>query len=175
MAGSVEVDGHNEIAGGPIHRAGCQRLRQPYDRPEIANRSAGDVVYRPGRGLDRGYLADLLTCRWAEHRRNILMTGPTGTGKTWLACALAVQAARNGYSVRYVRTSALLADLAIAQQDGSVVRFRQALAKAKVLVLDDFGLGTHASWEARSTGSPRRSYWSDLDHCRRPTACRRVV
>lgn len=100
-----------------------------------------DIDYRPGRGLDRAYIADLLTCRWVDQKRNIVVTGPTGTGKTWLACALAVQGARSGFSIRYARTSALLTDLAIAQADGSIVRQRQALAKIKILVLDDFGLG----------------------------------
>lgn len=100
-----------------------------------------DIDFRPGRGFDRAYVADLLTCRWGEHRRNIIATGPTGTGKTWLICALAMQAARYGYTVRYARAGNLLTDMAIAHQDGSIVRLRQNLAKVKVLIIDDFGLG----------------------------------
>ena len=96
--------------------------------------------FRAGRGLDKSVVAYLLTCSWINNSRNVLLTGPTGTGKTWVACALAVQAARYGHTVMYRRTARLLEELAIAHEDGSISKLRNALARTKLLILDDFGL-----------------------------------
>jgi len=108
-----------------------------------------DIDYRTGRGFDKAALADLLTCSWIEHRQNLIMTGATGTGKTWLACALAVQAARRGITSAYRRTSRLLDEMTLGHADGSISRQRSQLAKTDLLILDDFGLTTLSS-EARS-------------------------
>lgn len=99
-----------------------------------------DIDHRPGRGIDKPTLADLLTCAWIRRQMNLLMTGPTGTGKTWLACALAVQAARNGITVGYRRLVRLLEDMAIGHEDGSIIKLRNQVAKVQLLILDDFGL-----------------------------------
>lgn len=99
-----------------------------------------EIDFRPGRGLDRSQIAELLTCRWIERHEDVVMTGATGTGKTWLACALAMQAARQGQTVRYARTAALLEDVQLAHQDGSIGKMRAALARFNLLILDDFGL-----------------------------------
>lgn len=98
------------------------------------------IDFRPGRGLDRAMVGDLLTCGWIERRQNLLITGQTGTGKTWLACALAMQAARKGLSVGYRRVGRLLGDMEIAYADGSLPKLRGQLAKLELLILDDFGL-----------------------------------
>ncbi len=98
------------------------------------------IDYRPSRGLDRAAVANLLTCDWIDRQQNVLVTGLTGTGKTWLACALGVQAARKGYPVLYKRVSRLLEDLDIAHADGSLPKLRNQLSKAKLLIIDDFGL-----------------------------------
>lgn len=98
------------------------------------------IDYRPSRGLDRPVLADLLTCTWVEHKQNILITGKTGTGKTWLACSFAMQAARQGITIGYRRVSRLLEDMEIAHQDGSLAKLRAQVAKLRLLILDDFGL-----------------------------------
>lgn len=98
------------------------------------------IDYRSGRGLDRALVSDLLTCGWVERQQNVLITGQTGTGKTWLACALAVQAARHGIPVSYRRVGRLLEEMEIAYADGSLSKLRGQLAKAKLLILDDFGL-----------------------------------
>ena len=82
----------------------------------------------------------MLTCQWIEQHQNLLMTGQTGTGKTWLACCFAVQAARKGITVGYRRMGRLLEDMEIAHADGSLPKLRQQLAKLQLLVLDDFGL-----------------------------------
>lgn len=99
-----------------------------------------DLIYRGDRNLDRNLVSDLLTCQWVAHHKNLILTGPTGTGKTWIACALGMQAARMGYPVLYHRISLLLEAFGIAHADGSITRLRAQLGKAELLILDDFGL-----------------------------------
>lgn len=99
-----------------------------------------DIDFRHGRGLERAQIADLLSCDWIDRGRNGVITGPCGAGKTWLACAIGMQAARNGIPVLYYRVSLLLEAMALAHQDGSAAKLRATLAKAKLLILDDFGL-----------------------------------
>ena len=88
----------------------------------------------------KSQFAQLLNGQWLQQHHNILLTGPTGCGKTYLACVLATQACRQGYSVRYFRTSRLLEDLSIAHGDGRFSKLTQQLAKTDVLLLDDWGL-----------------------------------
>jgi|SaaInlV_110m_DNA_1040235.scaffolds.fasta_scaffold07504_2 DNA replication protein DnaC len=99
-----------------------------------------DVDYSHPRGLMKSQFAQLLNGQWLQQHHNILLTGPTGCGKTYLACVLATQACRQGYSVRYFRTSQLLEDLSIAHGDGRFSKLIQQLAKTDVLLLDDWGL-----------------------------------
>ncbi len=99
-----------------------------------------DINYQHARALNKSQFADLLSSRWVHQHHNVLITGPTGCGKTYLACALATQACRHGLSVRYFRTSRLLEALSIAHGDGRFTRLIGQLAKTDVLVLDDWGL-----------------------------------
>jgi len=82
----------------------------------------------------------LITCDWMRSHQNLHITGPTGTGKSWLACSFGHQACRQGLSVRYERTSRLLESLRIARGDGSYQRKLSLLARTDLLILDDFGL-----------------------------------
>ncbi len=102
--------------------------------------NAQSIDYRHQRGLNQSQFADLLAGQWINHHHNVLITGPTGCGKTYLGCALATQACQQGYSVRYYRTSRLLEALSIAHGDGRFSKLVQQLAKTDVLVLDDWGL-----------------------------------
>jgi DNA replication protein DnaC len=99
-----------------------------------------DIDYRNPRGLDKGLIQSLATCQWAKEHLNILITGPTGVGKTWLACALAHKACREGYTVMYLRLARLLGDMVIAKGDGRYPKLLATLAKVDVLLLDDWGL-----------------------------------
>ena len=99
-----------------------------------------DIDYKHRRGLERSLMAALITCDWIRSHHNLHLTGPTGTGKSWLACALGQQACRQGFSVRYERVARLLDSLRIARGDGSYLKRLSALAKADLLILDDFGL-----------------------------------
>jgi DNA replication protein DnaC len=99
-----------------------------------------DIDYRQPRGLDRSLMQALASCRWVKEHLNILITGPTGVGKTWLACALAHKACREGHTALYLRLPRLLQELAIAKGDGRYPRLLGALAKTEVLILDDWGL-----------------------------------
>lgn len=99
-----------------------------------------DIDYRHSRGLDKRLMQQLATCEYIDNKLNVLITGPSGVGKTWLACALAHKACRDGRSVRYLRLPRLLQDLTIAKADGRYPKLLRDYAKADLVVLDDFGL-----------------------------------
>lgn len=104
------------------------------------NACAEDIDYRQPRGLKKAEMAALAACDWIVRRHNLCLTGPTGTGKTWLACALGNQACRQGLSVRYYRLPRLFETLRIAHGDGSYPRLMNQLVKTHLLILDDWAI-----------------------------------
>ena len=96
------------------------------------------LEFDPKRGLERRLILELSQCQWVDKALNILIVGATGTGKSFLACALGATACRSGYSVRYLRTSRFLHTLSRARQDGSYLTLLRALTKTEVLILDDW-------------------------------------
>jgi DNA replication protein DnaC len=112
-----------------------QRAKLKYAQATIE-----DLDSRPGRGVDRAGLIALATSGWVQRGETILLTGPTGVGKTWLACALAQQACRNGHSSLYLRVPRLAEELRGLHASGGFGRWLQTLAKTDVLVLDDWGV-----------------------------------
>ncbi len=129
------------LVDAEISQRDSQRFKRLMRNARLkVNAEPEDIDYRNNRGLDRTVVADLLTCAWIERQQNLIITGPTGTGKTWLSCALAVQAARKGITVGYRRVSRLLEDLETARADGSLPRLRNQIARLQLLILDDFGL-----------------------------------
>jgi len=99
-----------------------------------------DLDFRKARGLDRSVVLRLMSCEWIRQGQSILITGATGSGKSYLACALGHQACRHGLAVRYFRLSLLLSELTIARADGSYAKLLKRLARAPLLILDDWGL-----------------------------------
>lgn len=97
-----------------------------------------EVDFSPARGLDRRLMLELGQAAWIANRHNLLVLGPTGSGKSYLASALGVAGARQGYTVRYQRLSRLLHSLTLARQDGSLINLLRALAKTQLLILDDW-------------------------------------
>lgn len=114
------------------------RLRQAKLRHVGA--AVEDINYRRRRGLDRPLMTKLTACQWIREKHNLLMTGPTGIGKSWLACALGQKACREGLTCRYWRVPRLFKELEIARGDGSYSKLLKSLAKKDVLILDDWGL-----------------------------------
>ena len=108
-----------------------------------------DIDYQKARGIDKSVILSLAGCQWVEQSHNIIITGPTGVGKTYLACALAHAACRSGFSAFYLRCPRLFQQLVIAKADGSYGKLMNKLAKAKVLVIDDLGLTPLADLERR--------------------------
>lgn len=98
------------------------------------------LIYKEGRGLKRVQMSELLTGSYLANRQNILITGATGAGKTYVACALATQACEQQHSVRYYRLSRLLDELSASRLDGSYRKQLLALSKKQLLILDDWGM-----------------------------------
>lgn len=99
-----------------------------------------DINFRHPRGLDKSLVMRLAGCEWIKEHNNLIITGPTGVGKTYLACAFAQKACREGYSTLYLRMTKLFEDLALAKGDGRYLKLLASFAKADLLVLDDYGL-----------------------------------
>jgi len=99
-----------------------------------------DIDYQQPRGLQQSVIANLNQCEWLNKNQNLLLTGPCGSGKTYIACALGHTACMREYSAKYYRLSRLMLELAQAKADGSYQKALQNLAKLDLLILDDWGL-----------------------------------
>lgn len=109
-------------------------------RLKVSEACVEDIDWRASRGLDRAVVTALAGGDWLRHGQSLLITGATGCGKTWLACALAHQAARSGFSVLYTRAARLFDELQVAHGDGSYARRLAQLAKLDLLLIDDFAI-----------------------------------
>ena len=108
-----------------------------------------DIDFRQPRGLDKSVMLTLSTCQWIRNHQNVIITGPTGIGKSYLAEALAQKACREGFTALYYRSPRLFRDLAIARGDGNYSKFLIKLAKTDLLVVDDWGLSSLTDAERR--------------------------
>jgi len=113
------------------------------------NACVEDVDLRTPRGIDRAVFAKLVSGDWIDRYENLLITGATGLGKSWLACALGHKACRDNRSVIYHRVPRLFEALALARGDGRYARFLKSLARAQLLILDDWGLSVLTAAERR--------------------------
>jgi len=122
------------------HR-GTQRFKSRLRNAKLRHGQASieDVDYRTPRRLDKALFQQLAAGRWIAEHRNLLVTGPCGVGKSWLSCALAQKACRDGYTVHYARVPRLFADLELAHGDGRFARLFRTLTRADLLILDDWG------------------------------------
>ena len=98
-----------------------------------------DIDYRTPRGLDRSLFQALASCQWIRDHHHLTIVGPTGTGKSWLACALGHKACRDGFSVLYKRAPRLFADLSQARGEGRLARTLLSISRIQLLIIDEWG------------------------------------
>ena len=125
--------------GGAPRHAAVQEPAARLRKLRHGQASIEDVDYRTPRRLDKALFQQLAAGRWIAEHRNLLVTGPCGVGKSWLSCALAQKACRDGYTVHYARVPRLFADLELAHGDGRFARLFRTLTKVDLLILDDWG------------------------------------
>ena len=125
------------------YRLRTARLRQPA--------CVEDIDYRHRRGLDRRLMQKLVTGQYLRDKLNILITGPAGVGKTWLSCALAHKACRDGRTARYLRLPRLIEDLAIARADGRYLKLLRDFARTDLILIDLCGAPTYVESEVLGT------------------------
>lgn len=129
-----------------------RRLREA--KLKLSQACIEGIDYPAKRELDKGVMRQLASCRWVHDHQNVLITGLTGTGKTFLACALVNQACRQGYRALYYRATRLFDDLVLARATGTHARLLGKLARMDVLALDDWGL--------RAIGEQERHDWLEI-------------
>ena len=130
-----------------------QALTRRLHAAKLKGASVEEIDYRASRGLDKSVIRALTQkSAWAEQHENIFVLGPTGVGKSFVACALAQKACRDGYSALYLRAAALFRDLAIARADGSLRSLLARLSRIDALVIDDWAMAPLAETE-------RRDFW----------------
>jgi DNA replication protein DnaC len=130
-----------------------QALSRRLHAAKLKSASVEDIDYRTSRGLDKSVIRALAQkSAWVVSHENLFVLGPTGVGKSFVACALAQKACRDGYSAFYTRASALFRDLAIARADGSLRNLLARLSRIDVLVIDDWAMAPLAEVE-------RRDFW----------------
>lgn len=112
---------------------------------KISQACIENIDYSPKREIDKAAIRQLATCLWVQEHRSVLVTGMTGVGKTYVACALAQQACRNGYRALYWRASRFFQDLALARADGTYGKLLARLARVDVLLIDDWASALHAT------------------------------
>lgn len=108
-----------------------------------------DIDYRTPRGIDKSVILSLVSCSWIRNHQNLLISGPTGAGKTFLACALAQKACREAFRTLYLRLPHFFYQIALARADGTYGSLIKRLSKTHLLVLDDFGLSPLTDSERR--------------------------
>lgn len=118
-----------------------QRLKSRLKQAKLRQQACFEGIdYHHPRGLNKSMILSLGTCQWIHEHQNIIITGATGVGKSYLTCALAHKACLEGYKVRYYRTSRLFRELHAAKGDGTYLKLINSISKFKVLVIDDWGL-----------------------------------
>ena len=148
-----------------ITERAARRLKTRLRNARLREQAAiEDLDYRHPRGLDKALMQSLIGGQWIRKQLNLLITGPTGVGKTWIACALAHKACRDGFTAQYRRVSRLFDELSYAHADGRYPLLMKKLAGTDVLVIDDWGL-------AKLTAAQRRDLLEVLDdrHNRKST------
>lgn len=128
------------------NRALARRLRAARLKEQAV---VEDINYQHPRQLDRKLIRTLVASDWVRQHLNILFIGPTGIGKSWLACALAQKACRDGFTILHKRTSELFRELSVAHADGSLGRLLLKLSRIDVLLLDDFAMAPFKDSERR--------------------------
>lgn len=122
------------------------RLRQARLRQQACMEN---IDYRASRGLDKAMMKKLSQCQWIKNHLNVLLTGPCGVGKSFIACALGHKACLEGYRTLYLRAPRLFEDLALAKGDGRYAKIMSSIAKSDLLIIDDWGLSVLTDQERR--------------------------
>jgi DNA replication protein DnaC len=132
-------------------------LQNPMTRLRFATTCVEEIDYRGARGLDKSVIRALVQeSAWVGQHENIFVLGPTGVGKSFVACALAQKACRDGYAALYARAQALFRDLAMARADGSLRNLLTRLSRIDVLVIDDWAMAPLSEPE-------RRDFWETCE------------
>jgi DNA replication protein DnaC len=127
----------------------CRMKRLLEEAKLKINACMEDIDYKSPRGIDRSVIMTLSSCDWIKKHHNVILTGPTGVGKTFLTCALANNACRQGYRTFYLRAPKFYYQVALAKADGSYTKLMKKLLKTNLLLIDDFGLAPMADSERR--------------------------